>query len=108
MDFPGTVRREAGLGSKIMAAMSYLGILALVPLVVGTRDPYVRFHARQGLVLWIWEVMAVFSLALPVIGKLFFQVSSLLCFVLSVIGLIAVLFGRAWKFPLVGGWAEKL
>ncbi len=108
MDFPGTVRRDAGIGSQIMAAMSYLGILALVPLVVGGRDPYVGFHARQGLVLWIWEVLAVFSLALPVIGRLFFQVSSLICFALSVVGLISVLLGRAWKFPIVGDWAQKL
>nr|ANJ02822.1 magnetosome protein MamF [uncultured bacterium] len=53
----GTVRRESGMGSQIMAAMSYLGILALVPLVTNGRDPYVGFHARQGLVLWVWEVV---------------------------------------------------
>ena len=108
MVIPGMVRREAGVGSQIMAAMSYLGILALVPLIVNRRDPYVAFHARQGLVLWIWEVLAVFSLSLPGIGKILFQTSSLLCFLLSVVGLVSVLLGRAWKFPVVGQWAQKL
>ncbi|MBF0453950.1 MAG: hypothetical protein HQL72_03915 [Magnetococcales bacterium] len=108
MDFPGIIRRDGGIGPQIMAAMSYLGILALVPLIINRRDPYVAFHARQGVVLWIWEVLAVFSLALPVVGRVFFQTSSLICFILSVAGLISVLLGRAWKFPLVGQWAEKL
>ena len=108
MDNQSTVRRDAGVSSQIMAAMSYLGILALVPLILNGRDPYVGFHARQGLILWIWEVLAVFSLALPVVVRIFFQTSSLICFVLSVAGLISVLLGRAWKFPLVGQWAEKL
>ena len=108
MNNPEMVRREAGVGSQVMAALSYLGILALVPMVVSGRDPYVGFHARQGVVLWIWEVLAVFSLALPVVGKIFFQTSSLLCFILSVAGLVSVLLGRAWKFPVVGDLAQKL
>jgi fumarate reductase subunit D len=108
MESPGTVRRESGVGSQIMAAMSYLGILALVPLVINGRDPYVGFHARQGLILWIWEVLAVFSLAIPVVGRIFFQISSMICFILSVAGLLSVLLGKAWKLPIVGNWAEKL
>ncbi|MBF0195661.1 MAG: hypothetical protein HQL71_13950 [Magnetococcales bacterium] len=108
MESPDTVRREAGVGSQVMAAMSYLGILALVPLVINGRDPYVGFHARQGLVLWIWEVLAVFSLAIPVIGRIFFQTSSLICFLLSVAGLISILLGKAWKLPIVGNLATKL
>lgn len=95
-------------GTQVVAAMSYLGILALVPLVLGRVDPFIRFHARQGVILWIWEVLAVFGLVVPVIGRVFFQVSGLICFVLSVLGLIAVFLGRAWRFPFVGQLADKL
>ncbi|MBF0134151.1 MAG: hypothetical protein HQL75_16385 [Magnetococcales bacterium] len=102
------MHRSISISIKITAAMSYLGILALVPLVLGKVHPYVGFHARQGVVIWIWEVLAVFSLVVPVIGKAFFQVSSLLCFILSVAGLIAVFLGRAWRFPLVAQLADKL
>ncbi len=95
-------------GTQVIAAMSYLGILALVPLVLGRVDPFIQTHARQGVILWIWEVLAVFALVIPVIGKLFFLVSSVLCFCLSVAGLIAVFLGRTWRFPLVGKLAERL
>ncbi|MEG3640740.1 hypothetical protein [Magnetococcus sp. PR-3] len=96
------------LVAQILAGMSYLGILALVPFMIGRRDPFVAFHARQGIVIWIWEVAAVYALIVPGIGKLFFQLSSVLCFVLSLVGLVSVIMGRAWRLPLVGSAAEKL
>ncbi len=101
------VEVQSGLSSKIVACMSYLGILALIPLVLNRDDDYVRFHARQGIVIWMWEVLAVYALVLPG-GRLFFSVSSFLCFALSVVGVVSVLLGRAWKFPVVGKWAESI
>ncbi len=101
------VQVQSGLSSKILACMSYLGILALVPLVLNRDDDYIRFHARQGIVLWMWEVLAIYALVIPG-GRLFFSLSTFLCFAFSVIGVIAVLLGRAWKFPVVGTWAESL
>lgn len=102
------LQRSRLLSSKILAAMSYFGVLCLVPLVLNRDDPYVRFHARQGVVLWMWEVLAIYTLLLPGVGKLFFRFSSVTCLLLSVVGVVAVLLGRAWKFPVVGNWAEKL
>ncbi|MBF0626955.1 MAG: hypothetical protein HQL91_01920 [Magnetococcales bacterium] len=103
-----TLTLSRSFGTKMLAAMSYLGILSLVPLVVNREDPYVRFHARQGIVLWMWEVLAIYSLVIPGVGRAFFGISSLLCFLFSVIGLVSVFTGRAWKLPLVGNWAESI
>ncbi len=100
--------RDTTVSSRVMAIMSYLGVLSLVPLVVNKKDPYVYFHARQGVILWMWEVLAIYTLLLPTVGKMFFKFSSVACLVLSVVGIISVLLGRAWKFPLVGDWAAKL
>jgi uncharacterized membrane protein len=102
-----TVKTQPGLGPKILACMSYLGILALVPLVLNSEDAYIRFHARQGIIIWMWEVLAIYALVIPG-GRLFFSISSLLCFTLSIIGLSAVLLGRAWRFPVIGDWAESI
>jgi len=102
-----TVQITSGLGPKILACMSYLGILALVPLILNRDDDYIRFHARQGVVIWMWEVLAIYALVIPG-GRIFFSVSSFLCFTLSVIGLMSVLLGRAWKLPMIGDWAESI
>jgi uncharacterized membrane protein len=101
------IQAQSGLSNKILACMSYLGILALVPLILNNDDHYVRFHARQGVVIWMWEVIAIYALAIPG-GRMIFSVSTFLCFALSVVGLMSVLLGRAWKLPMVGNWAESI
>ncbi len=45
----------------MMAALSYMGILCFVPLLTNREDEYVHFHAKQGLVLWMWAVIAMFA-----------------------------------------------
>ncbi|MBF0295692.1 MAG: hypothetical protein HQL96_10935 [Magnetococcales bacterium] len=103
-----SVQMPAGVGSKVLAGLSYLGILCLVPLVMNRDNTYVRFHARQGVILWMWEVLAIYSLVLPGVGRIFFGISGLLCLAFSVIGLVSVYLGRAWKLPLIGDWAESI
>ena len=93
--------------TKFMAALSYLGILCFVPLLFGRGDPFVDFHSRQGLVIWIWGMVALFLFPFP-FGRLFFSFSSTGILVFSVIGLIAVALGRHWRLPLVYELAEKL
>ncbi|MEI8393201.1 MAG: hypothetical protein WCF85_00595 [Rhodospirillaceae bacterium] len=93
--------------TQLMAALSYLGILCFVPLLFGRNDPFVHFHSRQGLVIWIWGVIALFMFPLP-FGRFLFSFSSTVILVFSVIGLISVALGRTWRLPLVNEMAEKL
>ena len=102
------LQRDTSMSSRLLAVMSYLGVLSLVPLVMNRDDSYVQFHARQGVILWMWEVLAIYTLLIPAVGNFFFRFSSLACLVLSVIGVLSVLLGRAWKFPVIGDWAARL
>jgi fumarate reductase subunit D len=90
-----------GCRSYLMSGLSYLGILCFVPLLMSRDDEYVYFHAKQGLVLWIWSVLAMFALHLPGIGKWLFGFSSMGVLVLSVAGLASVALRRAWRLPLI-------
>ncbi|MEO5364233.1 MAG: hypothetical protein H7838_11510 [Magnetococcus sp. DMHC-8] len=94
--------------TRLMAILSYLGVLCLIPLIFSRGDDYVNFHARQGLVLWIWGVLAIFSLHVPVLGPFFFSSSVFFITVLSMAGLLSVLLSRRWRFPVVGMLAGRL
>ncbi|MBF0626528.1 MAG: hypothetical protein HQL82_17210 [Magnetococcales bacterium] len=94
--------------SLFMALISYLGILCLVPLFVNDGDEFVNFHARQGMVLWIWSVLAILSLHLPVIGAFFFSSSVIFILMFSTLGMLSVVLTRAWKLPFVGQMAARL
>lgn len=70
-----TAPPASGSGSSnrnLMIALSYLWILAIVPLIVEKDDREVQWHAKHGLVLLVVEiilyaVLGVLSL-IPVIG----------------------------------------
>ena len=93
--------------TKLMAGLSYLGVLCFVPLMFGRGDAFTHFHSRQGLVLWIWGIVALFLFPLP-FGRVLFSFSSTAILVFSVIGLVSVALGRAWRLPLVHELATKL
>lgn len=48
----------------LMIALSYLGILCLVPLLVEKEDKEVQWHAKHGLVLMIAEIVALVGLGI--------------------------------------------
>lgn len=89
---------------KLMAALSYLGVLVLIPLFMRPHDASIRFHAKQGLVILIGEIVAVVAgIWLTIIGNLLF----VLLLIASVLGLINALQGKQWKIPGVGHLAHK-
>ena len=87
--------------SRLMAIMSYLGILVFVPLLRNKGDEFVHFHAKQGLVIWMWGVIGIFSLYLPGLGKFLFSFSLMMVMVFSIIGILSAVLNRAWKLPLI-------
>lgn len=91
----------SGSDSNLMAALSYLWILSIVMLLVKKDDDYVKFHARQGLILFIASVIFWF---IPVLG----WILNILVVILVIVGFIKALSGERWKMPLIGDLAEKI
>ena len=100
-------KSSAGSGEKNtgMAALSYLGILVLVPLLTeAKKDPFVKFHAKQGLVLLICWVIGGFVIWIPFVGWLI----GLGILVLAIIGIVGALGGSQKPLPVIGSYAEKI
>ncbi|MBF0439035.1 MAG: hypothetical protein HQL93_07930 [Magnetococcales bacterium] len=97
-----------GSGIKPMALLSYMSVLCLVPMILRRDDAFVNFHARQGLVLWIWGVLAIFSLHIPIVGAFFFSASVMAIMLMSLAGLVSVLLAKTWPLPGVSMLAQKL
>jgi uncharacterized membrane protein len=90
--------------NKVMAALSYAWILCLVPLL-GKRDSkFAQFHAKQGLVLFVLELIASFFMWFPVFGQLLM----LALVVISVLGIVKALNGEWWKIPFIYQWSKKI
>lgn len=109
--------------NKVFALLSYIGILVLVPLIAAPKSKFARFHANQGLVLFIGEVaygtvrgvlLGVLKLLKQVAlfgGALFSPVYwivsvvtgllSLAFLVFAIVGIINAAQGKAKELPLI-------
>lgn len=90
--------------NKVIAALSYLGILVLIPLLAKKDSKFAQFHAKQGVVLLIAFVVGWTIFWIPVIGWLLW----LAVVLADVVALIKTLSGEYWEIPVVGNLAKKL
>jgi uncharacterized membrane protein len=106
----------------IMVVLSYLGILALIPLLVEKNDQEVQWHAKHGLVLLVAEIALYIVLSIlmsivshiPFIGCIGGLVGVLVWFVLT-IGILVVhvmcivkgVNGQRFMLPVISDYANR-
>jgi uncharacterized membrane protein len=98
-----TVKEE----NKIHLILSYLGNvlglpLFIIPLVTVKDDEFVKWHAKNALVLFIANIIS-FVLMVVLIGFCLY----LALIVVNIMALVKSLNGERWRIPLVSDLAEK-
>jgi len=99
--------------NKVMGILAYLGPLVFIPMFAAKGSKFARFHANQGLTLFIacvaWSIVyGILSwIILTISWRLYFISSiiglcSLVFLVLAVLGIINVANGRAKELPVIG------
>ncbi|MHB1151994.1 MAG: hypothetical protein ACYCWE_11410 [Eubacteriales bacterium] len=88
--------------NKVIAALSYLGILFFLPLIACPNSKFGRFHANQGLILLICSVIGSFLNIIPILGGLAASLVGIAVFILFLFGLINTLNGFAKELPFIG------
>lgn len=105
-DYTATMDPNDIAQNKFMAVLAYIGILFLVPLLAAPNSPYARFHANQGLVLFIVDiVVGVLNVILgfiPVVGSIIGGLLGLAIFVFWILGIVNAASGKAKELPLIG------
>ncbi len=90
--------------NKLLAAVSYIWILFLIPLLGKRHSKFAQFHAKQGLVLFLVELVISLFVWVPLIGQLLVIVA----IIISVLGFIKAYNGEWWQTPFIYKWSEKL
>lgn len=88
-----------------MAIVAY--IIFFIPLLTESKnDPFVKFHVKQGLVLFLgWVAVAALSYV-PVVMH-FAWILNLGLLVFMVIGIMNAVSGKKTPLPYIGHFAEK-
>jgi len=104
--------------NKIFGIIAYLWILCLVPIFAAKDSPFAKYHANQGLVLFLLEIIISISLyvidivlftILPSLGITGYIVSILNLvhlgpLILLIMGIINAAAGKCVPLPLIGGF----
>ena len=98
-----------------MGILAYIGFLVLVPILAEKQNPFVRYHANQGLVLFLGEILyallhrvlvrvfLVTIFPLGVVLNIVLSIASLVFVAYMVIGIVNVCNGKAKELPVIGG-----
>ena len=94
---------NAGEGNKALAALSYLSVLFALPYIFTPQDEYAKFHAKQGLKLFIFGILADVLTSFIGLG----WIATLARLYLIYKGMSNALNGRREELPYIGSIGEK-
>ncbi|MGN1340022.1 MAG: hypothetical protein ACI4WS_06990 [Oscillospiraceae bacterium] len=99
---------------KAYGILGYIGFLFIIPLVAGKTE-FTRFHANQGLVLFITDIVLSIAIGIinavlgliPIIGAILGGVLSgvlgLAILALMIVGIVHAAQGEMKPLPVIGG-----
>ena len=89
-----------------MAIVAY--VIFFIPLLTEAKDdPFVKYHVKQGLVLFLAAIVVwLFAHVVPILGFLIAPFLDIILFVLLIIGIINASQGNEKPLPLIGSFAE--
>lgn len=91
---------------RMAAILSYIPFLCFIPLLNMKDNKEARFHARQGVLLFLIEMVAVIFL-IDGISDFIFKGILLVGIALSAVGIYFAIQGKNYKLPVIGDLADK-
>jgi uncharacterized membrane protein len=101
-------KSATGLPKNTAAALSYvLGPVTGVVFYVLEKDPFVRFHAMQSIVVFVVLFVLQWVFGITIILLPLVPLISILSFVLWLLLIYKAWQGDEWELPVLGAYARK-
>ena len=102
--YPPEAKGETKGKNTGMAIVAY--ILFFVPLLTEAKsDPFVKYHVKQGLVLFLGCLVSTVLCQMPFMGLLFWPLN-IVIMILFVLGILNAAEGKEKPLPLIGKFAD--
>lgn len=94
----------------LMGILCYLGPLVIIPYMTSKEIGFVNFHIRQGIVLFVTEIIIYIVASMMYIGMLYpiIMLLNLATLILTIMGIINVLQKKEASLPVLGQFAGKI
>lgn len=92
---------------KPAAILAYIPFMCFVPLIKMRDNKFAVEHGKQGLILFVIEIVALVFL-IPKISDLFWGAIIIFCLIFALAGMLLALQGKKWRIPFIGDLADKI
>ncbi|MDD5195404.1 MAG: hypothetical protein PHQ96_07035 [Candidatus Omnitrophica bacterium] len=89
------------------AALSYVFFLWILVFIFRKDNRFAHFHAKQGIVVFIGEIVFIVLALLPFVGIIFYVTGLLLFLFLSLYGIYFSLTGKMVRIKFLSAIADK-
>ncbi|MCM8781556.1 MAG: hypothetical protein NC828_00645 [Candidatus Omnitrophica bacterium] len=93
---------------KFFAVISYISFLCILALILKKDNRFAIYHAKQGLVLFVLEVVVFIVSIIPILGKIIYVFGVIAFGLCSIWGILQALMGNYCRFPIISDIAEKI
>ncbi|MCX5697557.1 MAG: hypothetical protein NTU54_06305 [Candidatus Omnitrophica bacterium] len=93
---------------RFFAVISYIFFLSILTLLFKKDNKFALYHAKQGLVLFVFEVTGFVLSIIPILSWLIHTVGFALAVIVSVWGLFKAWTGEYGRIILISEIAEKI
>lgn len=101
--------KGTGLKKETAGALAYvLGPVTGIIFLVLEKDPYVKFHAMQSIVVFVGLFALQWILTLSIILVFLVPLVGILMFVLWLLLIYKAWMGQSWEVPVFGKFARQL
>lgn len=95
--------------NRLIAAISYISLLCLIPLLLKKDSKFCQEHGRQGFIVFLLSVVTCVLGWVPVLGWFVLApLGSILVFIISVVGFVKALQGEFWEIPVIGKYRKQV
>lgn len=84
---------------RALASLSYLWILALIPILWRNKSETLYSHSRSGIVMLIWWLLLLFVLRIPLIGVILGILMVIAGLIFTIWGIYDAAKGQEAKIP---------
>ena len=93
---------------KFFAVISYISFFCIVSLFFKRDNKFALFHAKQGLVIFVFQVTCILLSVIPILGGLIRVFGVAISFMVSIWGVWNSLMGKYFRIPFISDIADKI
>jgi uncharacterized membrane protein len=98
-----------GLKKNTAAALAYvLGPITGIIFLIIDKDPFVRFHAMQSIVVFVFLFALQWIFGLTIILIFLVPIVGIISFVLWLLMIYKAWMGEEWEVPVLGKFARRM